>query len=319
MSLDLLNHRFLVVTGKGGVGKSSVAAALGVCAAEQGLRTLVCELDAKGDLARLLGSEPVGYSGSEVRPGLVAMTMDTERSLSEYLRVQAKIPFTGLIRPLAGVLEFVATAAPGVREVLTIGKLAWEVRRSNFDLVIADASASGHVIGQLSAPAAIRELVQFGMIRSQLDWMIEILEDPEITSAIVVTTPEEMPVVETIELSQRVQSEARINLAAAVVNRVLPAPFTVTERSIFDELARVSSTTSSRQSANLLPALEATAHALRRRETGSKHLVRLRSELPTGLPMLLLPELLMRGDDPTAVQQLATALAAEANWGVGHG
>ncbi len=321
MPFDLIDRRLVIVTGKGGVGKSSVSAALALCASRRGRRTLVCELDAKGDLARLLGSPPVDYSGSEVRPGLVAMTMDTERSLAEYLRVQARIPFAGRIGPLARVFEFVATAAPGVRELLTMGKLAWEARRPDFDLVIADATATGHAVGQLAAPAAIRELVRLGMIRHQLDWMVEILEDPESTSAVVITTPEEMPVVETIELAEQVRNAAHIDVAAVVANRVLPAPFTVAEREIFDHLATVVGGEVGSVAAGgdeigpeFVPAIAATSHALRRREVGSVHLSRLRAELPPGMPVLLLPELFDTPDATSGVERLAAALADESNW-----
>jgi len=321
MSPDLINRSLVIVTGKGGVGKSSVAAALALSASQRGKRTLVCELDAKGDLARLLGSAPVGYTGSEVRPGLVAMTMDTEKSLVEYLRVQARIPFVGKIAPLARVFEFVATAAPGVREVLTVGKLAWEARHSDFDLVIADATATGHSVGELSAPSSIRDLIRLGMIRTQLDWMVEMLEDPEQTAAVVVTTPEEMPVVETIELVDQVREVAHIDVAAVVANRVLPAPFTMSERLVFDDLSDVVAATTrggraraSSGSAALAGVISATSHALRRREVGSAHLKRLRAELPLGMPVLLLPELFEAAGASGGVELLAGALADEANW-----
>ncbi len=311
--LGLLDRRLLIVTGKGGVGKSTVSAALAECAAARGRRTLVCELDAKGDLARILGTDPVDYSGREVRPDLVAMTMDTEQSLAEYLKVQVKIPFLGRIGPLARVLEFVATAAPGVREILTIGKLAWEARESDYDLVIADATATGHIVGQLSSPAAIRDLVRLGMIRHQLDWMLELLEDPSKTSAIVVATPEEMPVVETMELVGRVRDDTHIDVGAAVVNRVLPAPFTAAERPVFDTLAAIAPEEDC-SPPGFFSAVEATTHALRRREVGSSHLRRLREGLPKGLPVLLLPEIFDAAATHGGIDLIAAALAAEANW-----
>jgi len=319
MPLDLIDRRLVVVTGKGGVGKSSVAAAMAVAAAQRGRRTLVCELDAKGDLSRLLGVPPMGYASVEVRPGLFAMTMDTERSLAEFLRVQARIPFVGRIGPLARAFEFVATAAPGVREVLAIGKLAWEARESKFDLVIADATATGHAVGQLAAPAAIRELIQLGMVRSQLDWMVALLEDPTMCTAVAVTTPEEMPVVETIELVRRMHSEARIEVSAVIVNRVLPAPFTVSGREVFDRLvsgsgSRTGSPIEQSSAATIQGAVEATSFALRRREVGSRHLQKLRQGLPVDMPLLLLPELFDLADTDSGVDHLSQALDDEAGW-----
>ena len=107
--------------------------------------------------------------------------MDTEASLREYLKLHLRIPVVGRIGPLAKAFDFVATAAPGVREILTVGKFCWEVKERHYDLVVVDAPASGHIIGQLAAPQAINDLVKVGLIRSQTDWMLEILSDPRQT------------------------------------------------------------------------------------------------------------------------------------------
>ena len=319
MPLGLIDRRLVVITGKGGVGKSSVSAAMAIAASNCGLRTLVCELDAKGDLSRLLGVPPVGYDGVEVRPGLVAMSMDTERSLAEFLRVQAHIPLIGRIGPLARIFEFVATAAPGVREVLTIGKLAWEARESDFDLVIADATATGHAVGQLAAPAAIRELAQFGMVRTQLDWMVDLLEDPAMCTAVAVTTPEEMPVVETVELVRNMRDRAQIDVSAVIANRVLPAPFTNAQRELFDRIVKVSNSEASGPGEKLVAgqlktAIEATSFALGRRKLGSAHLASLRRGLPGDIPVYLLPELFGLSDTDLGVDHLSRALVAEGGW-----
>ena len=107
------------------------------------------------------------------------MSMDTEASLREYLKLHLRIPVVGRIGPLAKAFDFVATAAPGVREILTVGKLCYEVRERHYDLVVVDAPASGHIIGQLAAPQAINDLVKVGLIRSQTDWMLDILSDAQ--------------------------------------------------------------------------------------------------------------------------------------------
>ncbi len=197
---DLIDLKLVFVTGKGGVGKSSVSAALAVLAADHGKRVLVCEVDGKGDVSSLFEAAPTAFTEREIAPGIWAMTMDTEASLREYLKLHLKIPVVGRIGPLAKAFDFVATAAPGVRETLTVGKLCYEVRERHYDLVIVDAPASGHIIGQLASPQAINDLVKVGLIRSQTDWMLEILSDPVQTGLVIVTTPEEMPVAETLEL-----------------------------------------------------------------------------------------------------------------------
>src|ERR1700732_3122249 len=232
----LLDLRLVFVTGKGGVGKRTVASALAFLGSTNGKRVLICEVDAKGDVAGFYEAPPTGFKEKEVLPGLFAMTMDTEASLREYLKLQLRIPVVGRIGPLAKAFDFVATAAPGVREILTVGKLTYEVRERHYDLVVVDAPASGHIVGQLAAPQAINNLVKVGLIRSQTDWMLDILSDPLTTGLAAVCTPEEMPVSETLELVQRVREETTVRMSAVVVNRVLPELFGQREEEIFEEL-----------------------------------------------------------------------------------
>ena len=180
---DLLDRRCLFFTGKGGVGKSTMAAATALLAARTGRRVLLVEVDAKGDVPAQFEQKAVGFTPREVYPGVLAMAMDTEASLREYLRVSMRVPVIGRLGPLAQVLDFVATAAPGVKEILTIGKIMWEVReaiegRADHDIVVVDAAATGHIVAQLGAADAIQELVDVGPLRDQTRWVSELLADP---------------------------------------------------------------------------------------------------------------------------------------------
>lgn len=241
--VTLLDKELLIVTGKGGVGKTTVAASLAWSASQLGKRVLAIELDAKGDLDLCLvgpGRPPAGppsYEPKERQPRLWVMAMDPEESLKEYLRIFLRIPFVTRVGVLSGIFDFVANAAPGVREVVTVGKFAYEVREHNYDLVIVDATATGHVVGQLDAPQAINELVGVGLIRGQTEWMSQILTDPERTALVAVTTAEEMPVVETIELVSSLRKKVNVHLGAVIVNRVLDAPFTKNDLEVFERLA----------------------------------------------------------------------------------
>jgi len=221
----LLGHRLLIVTGKGGTGKSTVAATIATVAAREGRRVLLCDMDAKGSATVLLGAGPgpVGFDPVELAPGLFAMSMDTERALREYLRLFSPVPLAGTLGPVAGVIDFVADAAPGVREILVIGKVCWEVRRGEWDVVIVDAEASGHIVSQIAAPRVLGDLVTAGLIRDQTEWMLGILEDPAVTAAVAVTTPEEMPVTETIETVGRIRGETGTSVHSIIVNR-MPSP-----------------------------------------------------------------------------------------------
>jgi anion-transporting ArsA/GET3 family ATPase len=309
---ELLDHRLLFVTGKGGVGKTTVAAALALLSSQRGKRTLVCEVDAKGNLADFFETGPIAFKAREISTGLSAMAMDTEASLDEYLRLFLKIPVMGRIGPVARMFDFVATAAPGVKEILTVGKLAYEVRERHYDLVVVDASATGHIVGQLAAPQAINNLVQVGLIRSQTDWMLEILSDPARTGLVVVATPEEMPVNETIELTHRVATETTVKLAAVVVNRVLPELFGRSEEQVFDGLVAADRKfLDTAVGGPMTPLLDAARLAVTLRRTRMVHLDHLRESVDPALPLLYVPYLFSRTHGMRSTRHVAESLAAE--------
>ena len=136
--------------------------------------------------------------------------MNTEDSLREYLRLFVKVPLVGRIGPLARTFDFVADAAPGVKEILAVGKLAYEVRERHYDLVVVDAEASGHIVAQIAAPAGDqRARAGRAWSATRRAWMTDILEDPAMTGLVIVTTPEEMPVTETIDLIGRLDRRDR--------------------------------------------------------------------------------------------------------------
>lgn len=309
----LLDRQLLFVTGKGGVGKTSVAAALAELAAQSGKSTLVCEMDAKGALAAAFDLSGLQFAPTQVRPDLHAMSMHTEDALREYLRLFVKIPFVGRIGPLARTFDFVADAAPGVKEILAVGKLCYEVRERHYDLVVVDAEATGHIVAQIAAPQVIRELVQVGLVRDQTDWMLEILNDPRRTGLVVVTTPEEMPVTETIELLDDVAARTSVDVAAVIANRVLPRLFGPADaalfRSLFDPSAQAVLVDAIGPA--VVPLLDAAALASARHDVGTAHLQRLRDRLPGHLPLIALPELFTRDSGRRAVALLTAALADE--------
>ncbi len=310
---DLLDRRLLFVTGKGGVGKTTLATAIALYCAERGRKTLLCEVDAKGDVASQLETEPSRFDARPVLPNLWAMSMDTEASLREYLKLQLKVPMVGRIGPLAKAFDFVATAAPGVREILTVGKLCYEVRERHYDLVVVDAAATGHVIGQLSAPQAINELVRVGLIRSQTAWMLDMLSDPAVTGLAVVTTPEEMPVNETMELAARLHEQTTVSLCAVVVNRVLPELFVSSEEAVFDRLGKPAARASLSRAAGGDPTtvFDAARLAVTMRRTRAGHLERLRTGIDPSVPMLFIPELFTRIQGLRTVRQVAQHVGEE--------
>ncbi|HTW08137.1 MAG TPA: ArsA family ATPase [Acidimicrobiales bacterium] len=319
----VLERKLLFVTGKGGVGKTTISAGLALLAAAKGKRTLVCELDAKGDLASCFETAPTRFQEREVLPGLWAMSMDSEASLRQYLSLQLRLPRAAGVGAVARMFDFVASAAPGVREIVTVGKLCWEVRERHYDIVVVDAVASGHIVGQLAAPQAINRLVQVGLVRQQTDWMLDILSDPAITGVLAVATPEEMPVAETIELVGRLASETTVSLAGIVVNRVLPELFVTREEQAFDALGEPAAVDilADALGGRPEPLLDAARLMVRARRSRAAHLERLREALggaggpvPPGVglpPLLYVPYLFLRSHGLRATRQVEAALAAE--------
>jgi hypothetical protein len=179
--------------------------------------------------------------------------------------------------------------------------------------VVVDASATGHIVGQLAAPQAINDLVKVGLIRTQTDWMLDILSDPARTGLVAVTTPEEMPVAETLELAGRVAAETTVRLSAVVVNRVLPELFGRSEEAVFDQLSgpELSAELSERVGGDVAPVLEGARLAVTMRRTRAGHLQRLREGLDPSVPLLFLPYLFSRFHGLRTTGQVAASLGEE--------
>jgi anion-transporting ArsA/GET3 family ATPase len=209
-------------------------------------------------------------------------------------------------------LDFIANAAPGVKEIITVGKFVWEVRERHYDLVVVDAPATGHIVGQLNAPQAINELVSVGLIREQTDWMLDILRDPATTGVVIVAAPEEMPVTESLELIERLE-ETEVEVSAVIVNRVLPELFGRAEEEVYERLREASrdGALDGALGGGLGPVLEGARLAVTLRRTRAGHLARLRAGVPPGLDVLYVPELFNRTHGLRATNQIADALAAE--------
>jgi anion-transporting ArsA/GET3 family ATPase len=227
----LLDKRLVVVTGKGGVGKTTVAAALGLLSARRGRRTVVCEVAQQERLAGLFGARDVGHSEVELAPGLFTVSVQPERAMHEWLRHQLK---SGALAGLLGhsrLFGYLTAAAPGVTELVTVGKvwdLAQAKRRTggtSFDTVIMDAPATGHALALLRAPRTYANIARVGPIARQAAQIDRFLRDPGETGVICVALPEEMPVSETVDLEQRLRDDLGMEIGQVVANGVLPERF----------------------------------------------------------------------------------------------
>jgi anion-transporting ArsA/GET3 family ATPase len=210
------------VSGKGGTGKSAVAAALAIERARRGDTVLAIDMGGNVGLGAHLRRDDLSYQPVEVRPGLFAMEMDRATALDEYLKLQLHVPQGAPTRQIASALTVLADTAPGVREIISIGKPIYEVWRGRWDSVIVDAPSLGQLQSYLRAPSTISELVPTGNVRRQADKLSATLGDPGTTTVVLVTTPAELPVRETIETLAALDAEGVCPPPVVMLNRWLP-------------------------------------------------------------------------------------------------
>src|ERR1700686_2825 len=187
----LLARRLVFVAPKGGTGRSTMTAALALLGARAGKRVLAIDVDAKGDLAAALGSPPAGFAPRVVQHDLSVLELRTDESFQEYLNIYFKVPRVTRLTPLARVFDFIATGVPGPRDMLVVGKIAYEERRKEassapvWDLILVDAAAGGRVESHLAAAHTMLTLVHGGVIRSQVEWIDALVRDPRRTTTVM--------------------------------------------------------------------------------------------------------------------------------------
>jgi len=229
----LFERRLLIVAGKGGVGKTTMACALSLLAAQLGKRTLLVEVDGAGRAAYLLGVPPgeVGKARA-ARQSLSVMSLDGSAALAEYLEMV--VPVKRVLQTVLSsrIYQYFVAAAPGLKELMTIGKIWYEAERldqttgeRSWDTVVVDAPATGHSMQYLGMPHAAHEVFRTGMVGRESQRLIDLLTDPERTAVNLVTTAEEMPVNETVEMYQRVRDELHMPLGWLFVNRTHQTTF----------------------------------------------------------------------------------------------
>ena len=231
----LLDKKLVVVTGKGGVGKTTVAAALGLLAARRGRRTVVCEVAQQERLAALFGAREIGHDEPELAPGLFAVSVVPEQATHEWLRHQLR---SGALAGLLGhsrLFHYLTAAAPGVTELVTMGKV-WDLaqpqrrtRGARYDTVIMDAPATGHALALLRASRTYANVARVGPIARQAARIDAFLRDSSQTGVLSVALPEEMPVNETVDLERRLGDELGMGVDRVIANAVLPDRFSAAD------------------------------------------------------------------------------------------
>jgi anion-transporting ArsA/GET3 family ATPase len=296
--------RVLIVAGKGGVGKTTVTAAVARMAASAGLRTLIVEVEGKSGLSAAFGRpDALTYEEVELAPGIRARTLTPDDALLEYLESHGMRRVSKRLMS-SGAIDVVATAVPGIRDILVLGKVKQLERAEVADLIVLDAPAAGHAVTFLTSASGLVDAARVGPIRSQAQEVVALLSDPARCQVMLVTLPEETPVNEVVETAFKLEDRVGIALAPVVVNGVYPS---------CEGLDVDPEETAAAVDVALRPgeadALRAAA-AFRRERTAlqAEQLDRLAAALP--LPQLRLPFLFTTEIRLPQVDTLASALAA---------
>ena len=240
MKLDeFLAPKILIVSGKGGVGKTTVAAALALVAARAGRRVCIAEVDRKGTLPRLFGGGQLSYEPSELSPGVWGMNIIPEEALAEYLDVQYHMKRISKAFTSTHFVDYITTAAPGLKDILILGKIWYLEQNRNgqlFDTIVVDAPAAGHMLTFLSAPSGLSDAVRVGPIRRQAEWLAQMLRDPTRSRVHLVSLAEEMPVSETLETFEALEGRLAIDAGPIFANAVYSELLDDQQRATLDKV-----------------------------------------------------------------------------------
>ena len=229
---ELLDKNLVFVTGKGGVGKSTIALAMGMAGAARGKRTIVCEISKQENASRLFRKGEIGFNEVGVAENLWAISIDPDESMREYLLLQLKVRAARDLLVRSRLFNYLAAATPGLRELVTIGKI-WELaqprrrvkKAREYDLVVVDAPATGHGIAFLQTPRTFAGIARVGPIHNQAKALDRYITDHQTTGVAIVSIPEEMPVNESASLERTLDEQVGVAVDRVYMNAMYPERF----------------------------------------------------------------------------------------------
>jgi anion-transporting ArsA/GET3 family ATPase len=293
---DLLDKRLVFVTGKGGVGKSTVALALGLRAASEGKRTIVCEVASQEHASRVFKRAQVGFHEVQMEDNLWSISIDPDESMREYVLLQLKVRAMRDILFRSRIFTYLTAATPGLKELVTIGKI-WELAQPDrrvkqgrdYDLVVVDAPATGHGIGFLETPRTFANIARVGPIHSQALELDRLITDHAHTGIAIISLPEEMPVNESAVLERVLREEVGMSVDRVYMNALYPERFSKRDA---ERLAGLDA--SGPNQGAVRDAARAAISEFRRARSQRSQLARLRRRTATSvktLPFVFEPEL----------------------------
>ncbi len=293
---DLLDKRLVFVTGKGGVGKSTVALALGLRAAAEGKRTIVCEVASQEHASRVFKRAQIGFHEVQMEENLWSISIDPDESMREYVLLQLKVRAMRDMLFRSRIFTYLTAATPGLKELVTIGKI-WELAQPDrrvkqgrkYDLVVVDAPATGHGIGFLETPRTFAGIARVGPIHSQALELDRLITDHTHTGTAIVSLPEEMPVNESAVLERALREEVGISVDRVYMNALYPERFSKPDA---EKLAALGASESGVGAVR--DAARAAVSEFRRARSQRSQLARLRRRTATPvktLPFVFKPEL----------------------------
>ena len=310
---DLLSKRVVLLSGKGGTGKSVVGAALALAARDRGKRVLLVEIDAPLEAACYLGATNAGPRVAEALPGLFTVNLDPAGVMAEYVRRTVKVDALARRVLDSPIYQRFFAAAPGLPELMVLGRilvfeeerLGWP-RRPRFDLIVVDAPATGHGLAFLKVPLAASRAVPVGPVGSNARRILDLLRDAKRTALVLVAIPEEMAVVEAVEFHRLAVEEVGIRPAAAVLNLCHERRLTQAQEATVLRLVSARAEGRLGRGVRLQAALVAARRHIRRRKLTAFYQTRLRRSLP--LPLVSLPYLFREELGTEALHVLAERL-----------